>query len=168
MANVLNREIESEGPIEGLWWVVSIEVRTRTAEEGRLTTDLTEYVGNYAELSVTVDGYRYEGSRSKRSDRGCVTSGAYHELKGEPRIDRIMELARRWHLNGLRSGTTEQQKAVKEALEGRRYDYGEACEALKERGLYEVSGPHGVKYRYGHKWLLEVLPEAVIDELRTI
>jgi hypothetical protein len=65
----------------------------------------------------------------------------------------------RWHLNKLRPGTAEQEKAIeiwKKA--GNQYTYDGACEYLKSIGLYEVNG-----YKYGHGWITEELPQRIVD-----
>jgi hypothetical protein len=49
--------------------------------------------------------------------------------------------------------------AIWKASKAERYDYGKACEALKEANLYEDGG-----YKYGSQWLYRPLPREVIEE----
>lgn len=67
------------------------------------------------------------------------------------------ELAKRWHLNDLNAGTDSQ----KESLD-RRFDslpnYEKFKAFLAEDGLLTDRG-----YTYGSQWLLEVLPDDVVE-----
>lgn len=77
--------------------------------------------------------------------------------KNKEKVLRIIELWREWHLNDLHAGTKKQT----EYLNTVEYDgYSEACEKLKEAGLYEDNG-----YRYGHGWLFNPAPIEVVQEL---
>ena len=79
-----------------------------------------------------------------------------------------------YHLNGMNAGTPEQEKAIKEYFNGRRYDYTEACEYLKTIGLYEVNYTgktvgrvyDNEPYKYGHAWIVDDIPENVLNEMR--
>jgi len=80
-----------------------------------------------------------------------------------------------YHLNGLRPGTPEQQKAVNEwKAAGNRYDYTEVCAYLKTIGLYEVlfTGKtvgreyKNELYKYGHAHVIEEIPENDLNEIR--
>lgn len=162
----MERQIKIGEKLDGLYWVINIRIEDHEAHEGQLTTQLVPFRGTYKRVSITAEGYTSVSRREQGWD--CHVAGCNHDLSGTPQVDRIMELARRWHLNDCTAGTPEQDKAVEEGLNGRRYDYGLACDILREKGLYEVTGPHGVKYSYGHKWLLDVVPEEVIEELKSL
>ena len=160
--------IESQGAIDGLYWRVMIELRECDAHPELLTIELKQATPAYLELSVTAEGYRSKVGRTRRSERSLQMGGAVHTLRGERRINRVMALARRWHLNSLRTGTAEQAAAVAEGLGRAEYEYDRACDILRERGLFEVPKPDGGTYKYGHQWLLEELPESVVTELKEL
>jgi hypothetical protein len=80
-----------------------------------------------------------------------------------PKMRRIKEIWEQWHLNGMRAGTPIQEKAVKEwrnKTNNHSFAYTEICEYLKSINLYEVDG-----YKYGSAWLMEPLPQDIIDEV---
>jgi len=83
---------------------------------------------------------------------------------------KILRLWKANHLNTMHAGTFEQEKAVAEhfAKTGKRYDYAEACEALKKRGLYEVPDAAGGTYKYGHAWLYWPISESDLAEIREL
>ena len=87
------------------------------------------------------------------------------------------------HLNGMRAGTPEQEAFVekyltdmKAANPNHRYDYTEVVEALKAAGLLTVE--HTGKttgrmydhepYTYGHGWVVNDLPESVLEEIKSL
>ena len=85
----------------------------------------------------------------------------------DERVKRIVEVWRTWHLNDMKAGTPEQEKAIKKWISGgNRYEYDKAVEYLKGEGLYEVD-LEGTPYRYGTKWLKEELPSDVRDEIKS-
>lgn len=80
----------------------------------------------------------------------------------------ILELWKKYHLNGMHAGTEEQEDAIEEwKAEGNKYDYSEVCCMLKERGLYEVE-IDGEPYQYGHGWLYREIPENTLNRIRKI
>ena len=67
-------------------------------------------------------------------------------------------------MNGLNSGTRTQEDLVKGAPKGEagQYDYELACDYLKKLGFYEDCG-----YKYGHAWLVEIIPVEIIEEIKS-
>jgi hypothetical protein len=91
---------------------------------------------------------------------GCGQIGYLRCTGGDVNAIKLHNVWKRWHLNDMRAGTPEQMEALREAkING----YDEACQFLKEKGLYEVDG-----YRYGSKWLHEEPPQEVIDFLESL
>lgn len=95
----------------------------------------------------------------------------------QERYERFLELYDYWkkyHLNGMHAGTPEQEAAIEEwKAAGNEYDYAEACEELKRRGLFEVNYTglsvgrryENEPYRYGTAWLVQELPPEVISRV---
>ena len=73
------------------------------------------------------------------------------------KLNEIIAIWKRWHLNDLRAGTPKQEEAVNIWLsKGNKYDYANACEYLKSIKLYNDNG-----YKYGTAWKKEELPYSV-------
>ncbi len=94
-----------------------------------------------------------------------IVSGGQNldEMAKHIKSAKFREIHRLWklyHLNSMHAGTEAQDRIVSEHFKDSRYDYGEACEALKEAGLYEDHG-----YRYGTAWLYREIPD---EDLRKI
>lgn len=159
---------------------VEVELRKRGGEPTfTVKGGKREYTGKttpeYYEL--TLCGYVWN---TRKTD--CVAGGqcldTIRKYAGQLK-DRalFLELFRLWeayHLNGMHAGTPEQEQAVEEWRKaGNRYDYTEACEMLKAAGLYEIPftgltvGKRytGELYKYGHGWVVEELPAAVVDRV---
>lgn len=84
-----------------------------------------------------------------------------------PATDAQRELIRLWniyHLNGMSSGTSEQNEALKNCKYSKGYDYIEACEYLKSVGLYEVEH-EGKPYKYGFGWIKETITDEIILQI---
>lgn len=95
-------------------------------------------------------------------------------------VDKFFKVWERWHLNDMRAGTPEQEKAIKEwTSKGNAYNYDKVCEHLKSIGIYEVAvtpeirasalgGIDGDAYQYGCRWLHEELPDDVVAFLQSL
>lgn len=158
---------------------VEIELRKRGGEETfRFVNGQREYTGEktpeYYELAICGDIWNhvhtdiYCGGQCLDTIAEYVHSDLFKE---------IYELWKRYHLNGMRAGTPEQEEEkIKWLADGHRYDYTEICEHLKEVGLYEVmfTGKTSSRtynnepYRYGSGWVVEDLPEEVIARVKEI
>lgn len=98
----------------------------------------------------------------------------YKHLKNNKEFAMIYKWWKAYHLNGMNAGTPEQEKAIKEYFEGKRYDYTKACEYLKSIGLYEINFTgkttgreyNNEPYKYGHAWIVEDIPEDVLKEMK--
>lgn len=95
-----------------------------------------------------------------------------------PVFREIYNFWKKYHLNGSKSGTPEQEAAVNEwRAAGNRYDYDAACEMLKSRGLYEVPlhsdligtrKADGQPYRYGHGWVIAPILADDLDKIKAL
>lgn len=99
-------------------------------------------------------------------------------------VQRLCDLWDRWHLNGMKAGTTEQNKALEDVDHTGITDwYGYDCEHLEDIGLLYVPIPEDVRasfsykakngelpthYKYGSAWLTERIPDDVIQEIQEI
>ena len=92
-------------------------------------------------------------------------------LRNNATFAKIYQIWKRYHLNGMRAGTPEQEEAIaKWKAAGNKYDYGAACAYLQSIGLYDVpfTGKacgkvyNGERYKYGHGWIVEELPDDVL------
>jgi len=104
-------------------------------------------------------------------------------FRGSAKGKRIMEVWKRYHLNGMNAGLPAQTAAIREwEAKGNRYEYGAVCAMLKAAGLYELPLPEGVKatggfplevvngtrgYRYGEGWVYASIPDEVIEEIKS-
>lgn len=122
---------------------------------------------NYIDLSE-VNGYYHLGIsanvwNSRKTNvimcGQCLDSLLPH-LENNPLFMELYAIWCEYHLNDLKGGTIEQMEALKD-FEG---DYYTAqCEYLKSINLYEVNG-----FKYGHDWLLKVIPSEVVDRIKML
>lgn len=77
------------------------------------------------------------------------------------RVQRIIELWNRWHLNDMKGGTRTQQRVLD--AKGSPLPYPQTHTVLEEAGCLVDRG-----YRYGSAWLVEPLPAEVIKELKEL
>lgn len=157
-------ELPAKGNVRA--WL-EIELRTRQAQAEQRTIDLESPPAIYWELSVC-------GAIDEKNGRGRwqeVSGGQNIEEIAEiyaddPQVQKVAELWREWHLNDLNAGTRTQAAFI-EKHKGDypewRYDYSEACDILKAADLYTDRG-----YKYGHAWLLKVMPYDVKKEILDI
>jgi hypothetical protein len=117
-----------------------------------------EPIGEYIMLSII--GYGEDG------DVGQIHELLKEEFPNDSDVQRFCDLWGRWHLNGLTAGSTKQEEFIrayqKEHPEWR-YDYTEACQLLEDADLFVDLG-----YNYGHKWLVEEIPNEVLEEIKSL
>lgn len=68
----------------------------------------------------------------------------------------FLEIVKYWklyHLNDMKAGDKEQEKAVKEYTKNNPYNYDDVCKYLETKGLLVHQG-----FRYGSAWLKEEIP----------
>lgn len=85
---------------------------------------------------------------------GQCLDRAQKELNiNNPVMTEIVRLWKLYHLNDMKAGDKEQEKAVKEYTKNNPYDYDDVCKYLETKGLLVHNG-----YRYGTAWLKEEIP----------
>ena len=82
---------------------------------------------------------------------------------------KLVDLWHRHHLNDMKAGTKEQEKAINDWLKSTKssYDYTKVCAYLKTINMYQVVH-NGKQYKYGHSWLTEILPSNIEEETKTV
>ena len=84
----------------------------------------------------------------------------------DAKVQRMVAIWRRWHLNDMRAGTCAQEEIIeahKSEFPGYPTSfYVWACELLRSHDLYEDNG-----YKYGSRWLKEEIPADVIAEIES-
>lgn len=172
-------KIAYQGPRRINEVIVSVELRTLGGEETFTYKDgkqvpTGERTPEYQELSICGEIWN-----SRKTD--CVTCGQCLDEIAKyvhtPLFKEIYELWDKYHLNGMHAGTPEQEAAVKEWMnQGNQYDYTEACKMLEKKGLLEVNFTgmtvgrvyNNEPYKYGHGWVVGILPEEVLKRVNEI
>lgn len=144
-------------------------------------TDTNTQTPKYTELSICANIYSIAyGNKGFVAGGQCLDTINKSRKSDDFRRDLWKELYGFWklyHLNGMHAGTSEQEDAVKRWKEqGNKYDFTKVCEYLKSIELYEVkfygetTGRkwNGELYRYGHGWVINRLPNSVIDRVTEI
>jgi hypothetical protein len=78
----------------------------------------------------------------------------------------MVEIVRLWklyHLNDMKAGDKEQEKAIKEYTKNNSYDYEKVCEYLESKNLLVHNG-----YKYGSAWLKEEIPQKDIEKIKEL
>ena len=78
----------------------------------------------------------------------------------------MVEIVRLWklyHLNDMKAGDKEQEKAVKEYTKNNSYDYEKVCEYLESKNLLVHNN-----YKYGSAWLKEEIPQKDIEKIKEL
>ena len=129
-----------------------------------LTIDLEPVPGGtYTELSITGDVYEKSGHRWREVAGGQIHEELLERFGDDPYVARLVEIWKRWHLNGLRAGTRAQADFLREHPVNAVYPashYDLALEALTAAGLNPDRD-----YKYGKAWLVELLPDELVAEL---
>ena len=80
-----------------------------------------------------------------------------------PVMTEIVRLWKLYHLNDMKAGDKEQEKAIKEYTKNNSYDYEKVCEYLESKNLLVHNG-----YRYGSAWLKEEIPQKDIEKIKEL
>lgn len=91
-------------------------------------------------------------------------------LKKNKKYNLILDLWKKYHLNGMNAGTREQSAAIEEEAQrqGVRWlEYTKACEYLKSINLYEVEHD-GKPYKYGHGWIYYEIPAEDLQKIKNL
>lgn len=119
---------------------------------------------SYLELSIV-------GEMKNCQSESCGQN--YNDFKyfynDYPELPGIVDIWKRWHLNGLNAGTRIQTEFILTKFSFHRdealpyYDYNAVVAELKKADLYVDRG-----YVYGTAWLVEQLPQEVIDKVKSL
>ena len=80
-----------------------------------------------------------------------------------PVMTEIVRLWKLYHLNDMKAGDKEQEKAVKEYTKNNSYDYDKVCEYLESKNLLVHND-----YRYGSAWLKEEIPQEDLEKIKEL
>jgi hypothetical protein len=134
---------------------LEITLSEQTAHDNSKTIDLKPISGTYYRLSIS-GSTKQKGVRGGESWGQCREAMKEDGLLASKDLSRLAALWERWHLNDLNAGTRKQRAKIRKA--GFIGDYDKQLETLgdlaTERG-----------YKYGQWWLVEVIPEKVIQEI---
>lgn len=142
-----------------------IELRQEKRDSGYVTIDLNQ-IDSYTELSICGNVYMSHWRNDAYTCGQCLDTilELFPHDKFVQLVHRIWD---RFHLNGMNSGTRKQRELVKALysliLPNERYDYTVACDFLAENDLLVDNG-----YKYGTAWLVELLPEDIIQVIEDI
>ena len=145
-------------------------------KDGKITGKTPEY----EEFTASGDIYNACGTDVVCAGQCLETIAEYID---DPVFMQILNLWRKYHLNGMHAGTPEQEAFVeryladmKAADPNHRYDYTEVKEALKAANLLtvEYTGKATGRmydhepYTYGHGWVVNDLPEPILKEIKSL
>ena len=141
-------------------------------KDGNFTGD---YCNKYVEFTASGNIWNHLHSSIYSGGQNLDEIAKYIKT---PLFQKIYTFWKKYHLNGMHAGTSEQEEAVaKWEAEGNAYNYTEACEMLKNRGLYEAPltadligtrKADGKPYRYGSGWVIENIPENDLEEIKSL
>ena len=137
---------------------VKIELEIHQESETRKAhTTNYEDISGYKSLSIC-------GDRGQNIEE-IADINNYEELFiSKDDLQTIINIWKNWHLNDMKAGTKNQTQYIENLKKnGFKYDYSLACEELKKANLYIDDN-----YKYGNEWLVEPLPENVINEIIAI
>ena len=136
---------------------------------------LMQTIYGYEHWVFSVSGRIFNHIQTNIYCGGQCLDEIFNFRKADKDFLKVYEWWKEYHLNDLNGGTKEQMKAVKEWVsKGNDYDYTEVCGYLKGIGLYEVPFDgyaesqkyNGELYRYGSDWVINEIPENVVDEIK--
>ena len=160
---------------------VEIELRNCGGEETfTVQNGKRVYTGKttpeYVELSIC--GYVYNPSETRCVCGGQCLDTMYQFLKHDTLFKEIYELWKKYHLNGMRAGTPEQENAIAEFEKtiGRKSTYRERIDVLKTANLYEIPFTgitvgrryENELYKYGYGWIVNRIPGNVLNRIEYI
>jgi hypothetical protein len=130
----------------------NVEIEVNLNEE-KGTLSIVGNVWNHLKTDIVCGGQLEEGIKD------------YIEkyLISKDKLEEIIAIWKRWHLNDLKAGTPKQEEAIRIWLDkGNKYDYLTACEYLKSIKLFNDGG-----YKYGTGWKTEEIPFRVLETIKS-
>jgi hypothetical protein len=135
--------------------------------------EITARLSNAGRLSIT--GGIWNGRSTDYVNCGQNLETILELFPNDPKVQRIVEIWRKWHLNDMQAGTPRQMEYVRDF--GSR-QYTETCEILEYAGLlydhdYDPQGnpvdePHPEGYKFGSRWLKSDLPDSIRAEVEEL
>jgi hypothetical protein len=115
-----------------------------------------DQVVNY--ITLTISGFAHKTVRSDWEYGGQIIEqirNLAHPCIPQDKLDQIVTIWQRWHLNNIKAACIHQT------------DFGnvDSTDWQTKANVETVKCPKG--YRYGSKWLLEPLPQSVIDTIKS-
>lgn len=145
--------------INHLMFKINVEIREHN-NIPRFDIDLNR-CNSYVEVSFIGEFYVHSISNSA----GQNYDDLLNNFGSDSSVKEIVELWKRWHMNGLNAGTRRQKEFLNQYFSEHNvdYSYDKACSVLRLNDLYEDHG-----YKYGHSWLVEIVPSDVIDRIKQL
>lgn len=124
---------------------VDLEVNLKETEQGIVFT-MSGSVWNSKKTGIIAGGQM------------CDEIGKH--FKHDKRVQRLVQIWQKYHLNDMNAGTINQEIALEDC---KSYDYYARCKHLENNGLLYDNG-----YKYGTAWLFRQIPDEVIEEVKQI
>lgn len=141
--------------------LVTIEVKIKEVTGDGKTIDL-ELVNSWKTLSIS--GNIWDNLQTDYNPD--IVSGGQNideirkHFRTNIQVRRIHDIWKQYHLNDLKSATRRQAELLKECDS---YDYSVRKAFLLGKGLLNDNG-----HRYGSGWLIEIIPDEIIQEVQEI
>jgi len=132
---------------------------------------------NQVVITWSLDGDRFSmcGEIWNGPQTDCVSVGQNLEeiaqlFPGNRKVQRMVDIWRRWHLNDMKAGSPAQEQYLREnpidpaAYAYPKSHYDVACAVLAAAGLNPDPADG---YRYGSAWRTETIPADVAAEIRS-
>ena len=142
---------------------VTVEMRLERAEQSdEYETTEHEMVRQPLDFALTTAVWNWngtdhlEGGATVEPLRAVLRSGMFGEGFDAQKVAALIEMHEQYHLNGMQAGCDHQTPVWEDSTYGRRIslELTEPC---------PITG-----YKYGHKWLVKVLPEGFVSDLLAI
>jgi hypothetical protein len=154
---------------------LEVELRRRETVSPHLDVDLNP-CQEFTELSIVGEVWNAAGTDITSGGQNRDTVAKH--FSESPAVRRLLEIWERWHCNGMKPGTREQERYLADArvkVEYPKSQYEADCAVLEKANLRVVTGgpevpnAHGAavrrNYTYGSAWLCEPLPADVEAEV---
>ena len=150
---------------------VTLELELRKAHWycGKRTVELEPAREDLLELTICGEIKNGNGGGFYSGGQNISEVVSYYPTK---RLQRIQEIWERYHLNGMKAGTSKQKEVLdahkktlskKEREEFNQDHYANCLKVLEAAGLKEDRG-----YTYGSAWLIEEIPADIIEEIKAL
>lgn len=108
------------------------------------------------------------GPLSMIADNPWARVVEWEPLWGETTYGELVQIAKRWHLNGLRAGTFEQCEYFSELIALAGGNSGDVDLDEVTNGVVVNDPRTGSAYRFGSEWLFEIAPDEVRERLEAL